>query len=293
MHDSLNLAWKLNLAIRGVAKPALLATYEHERRKIAQDLINFDHEHANAFHDGDAEALAKNFLTNVRFISGVGTEYGANVLNVPSSSLPAGAAAQPGGLLPPAKLTRYIDANPVDAQLDIPMLGQFRMYVLCRDVRSAMPFLEVLSSHILSPLSMIGMGTAALRESYSAQAVQHTEKDDYTQSDRYTAISHLLTLALVTSSHKDDFEIDHLPAPFRESKWTIYLDDIPSLDTRKQGCIDKWVGGLGPRQIAVVNVRPDGYVGSVSVWPEDDGLGAALWVNGYYDGFLDLHCKEI
>ncbi|KAG9942337.1 phenol 2-monooxygenase, partial [Aureobasidium melanogenum] len=64
MHDSLNLAWKLNLAVRGLAKQSLLGTYEHERRKIAQDLINFDYEHANAFHDGDAKALARNFLTN-------------------------------------------------------------------------------------------------------------------------------------------------------------------------------------------------------------------------------------
>ena len=51
MHDSFNLAWKLNLAVRGLAKPSLLETYEHERRKIALDLINFDYEHANAFHD--------------------------------------------------------------------------------------------------------------------------------------------------------------------------------------------------------------------------------------------------
>ena len=46
---------------RGLAKPSLLATYEDERRKIAQDLIRFDYEHANAFSAGDEKALAENF----------------------------------------------------------------------------------------------------------------------------------------------------------------------------------------------------------------------------------------
>jgi phenol 2-monooxygenase len=83
MHDTFNLSWKLNLAIRGLAKPSLLATYEDERRKIAQDLITFDYEHANAFAAGDDKALAENFAQNIGFISGAGVMYNANVLNRP------------------------------------------------------------------------------------------------------------------------------------------------------------------------------------------------------------------
>lgn len=83
MHDAFNLSWKLNLAIRGLAKPSLLATYEDERRKIAQDLITFDREHANAFAAGNEKALAENFAQNINFISGAGVKYNANVLNQP------------------------------------------------------------------------------------------------------------------------------------------------------------------------------------------------------------------
>jgi phenol 2-monooxygenase len=83
MHDTFNLSWKLNLAIRGLAKPSLLATYEDERQKIAHDLIKFDHEHANAFAAGDEKALAENFAENIGFISGAGVKYNANVLNRP------------------------------------------------------------------------------------------------------------------------------------------------------------------------------------------------------------------
>lgn len=72
VHDSWNLGWKLNLEVRGLAKPILLQSYEDERRKIAQDLINFDFEHANSIAAGDSAALAENFRINTRFISGVG-----------------------------------------------------------------------------------------------------------------------------------------------------------------------------------------------------------------------------
>ena len=99
MHDTFNLAWKLNLTIRGLATPDLLSTYQHERRKIAQDLINFDFEHAAAFADGDSKALADNFATNVGFISGVGVKYAANVLNYPEKA-PRG-ALRAGELMPP------------------------------------------------------------------------------------------------------------------------------------------------------------------------------------------------
>ncbi|KAJ5251095.1 hypothetical protein N7489_001505 [Penicillium chrysogenum] len=64
MHDSFNLAWKLNLLVRGLAKPTILHTYEEERQKIAYDLINFDVDHCKAFAAGDT-ALAKNFEDNI------------------------------------------------------------------------------------------------------------------------------------------------------------------------------------------------------------------------------------
>jgi phenol 2-monooxygenase len=122
MHDSWNLAWKLNLAVRGLAKPSLLATYEEERRQVAEDLIDFDYEHSEALAGGDAVALSENFQRNVRFISGFGADYAPNVLNVPQKGSVLG-SLRVGSLLPPAKVTRKVDSNLVDIQLDIPMLG--------------------------------------------------------------------------------------------------------------------------------------------------------------------------
>ena len=42
MHDAVNLAWKLSLVLRGVAKKELLETYDAERRPNAQKLIKYD-----------------------------------------------------------------------------------------------------------------------------------------------------------------------------------------------------------------------------------------------------------
>lgn len=284
MHDSLNLAWKLNLAARNLAKPSLLETYESERRKIAQDLINFDYEHANAFHDGDAKALAQNFLTNVRFISGIGVEYGSNILNWPSKFT---SGAKPGCLLPPARLTRYIDANPVDAQLDIPMLGQFKTYFVCKDVRESLGFIDSVCTHLSSPETTFGRAKVALDESYKVQAVAPTESDSYIQPARYIAASRLSTLCLITSAPKATFEIADLPPLLQASNWTIYLDNVATQDTKGKHCINKWIGQLEDDQVAMMVVRPDGYVGAVERWSIGDGAGAAsTWLDTYFGGFL-------
>lgn len=278
MHDSLNLAWKLNFAVRGLAKPQLLETYEHERRKVAQDLISFDYEHASAFHEGDPEALAQNFLKNIRFISGVGAEYMSNVLNQPS---PQQSILRAGSLLIPAKATRYIDANPVDIQLDIPMLGQFRMYLLCRDLWQVKAFLDIICDKIAASCE-----AGASRLSYLKKPRTRNEFDEYTRPERYLSVNHLITPALITGTLKADFEISDLPQLLRNSPWTVYLDDC----TSQKYCFQKWVGNMAITDCAVINVRPDGYVGNVHCWDstKDDAGDAAAKVYKYYSSFIEL-----
>ncbi|KAF1952795.1 FAD monooxygenase-like protein [Byssothecium circinans] len=287
MHDSWNLAWKLNFTVRELAKPILMETYEHERKKIAQDLIDFDYEHANAFAAGDPEALAANFTKNIAFISGYGVSYGANVLNVSSKGHNRGSLT-PGFLLPPAKVTRYIDANPVDIQTDIPALGQFRIYFFTKNVLASLPFLETVSNAHLSTSSYVGRITQAANASYTVQPPLAAPHDEFVCPERYTPVSGVFTYALVTSE-RGNVEIDHLPHILRESAFTFYLDNIPHMDTRRQSCMDKWLGGLDDREVVVVNVRPDGYVGTVRRWADgskDSGMSAVNWLDQYYSQFL-------
>jgi phenol 2-monooxygenase len=280
MHDSFNLAWKLNLVYRGLANKSLLATYEDERRKIAMDLIRFDAEHCNAFEQGEA-ALAKNFDDNIRFISGVGAEYSRGLLTKSQSDRVTGGALRPGALLVPAKVTRYIDANPVDIQLDIPMLGQFRIYTLVPDIPSMKGFLDAFCARFKTPKSVLGRVSALAQQSYTEKPRGRAASDDYIQPQRYTTVSHIFTLSLVTKSSKSDFEISDLPDALQQSRWTLYLDDVDDMQ-----CTDKWVGKLDSGQAAIINVRPDGYVGSLSLWREKEEDKAADWVEGYYASFL-------
>ena len=90
---------------------------------------------------------------------------------------------------------------------------------------------------------------------------------------------------------QDDVEIQNLPALFQDSRWTFYLDDIPGQDTRNMCCTNKWIGGLLPGEVTIVNVRPDGYVGSIGQWDlgiDDAGEDAAKWLDQYYSRFLQL-----
>ncbi|KAH6848735.1 FAD monooxygenase-like protein [Alternaria alternata] len=288
MHDAWNLAWKLNFATRGLAKPALLDSYEQERQKIAKDLIDFDYEHANAFHDGDPAALAANFTKNVAFISGYGVSYDLNTLNVQAKGYNRG-HLKPGYLLPPAKVTRYIDANPVDVQTDIPALGQFRIYFFTHNIRTSMPFLETVCHAHSGNNSYVGRVTAAGNASYTVQPPLAAPHDQFVLPERYTPVSGVFTYALVTDEDRNNFEIRDLPAVLRESAFTLYLDDIPEKDTRKQTCMDKWLDGLDEKEVVVVNVRPDGYVGTVRRFVDgtkENGMAAVQWMDQYYEQFL-------
>lgn len=202
LHDSWNLAWKLNLAIRGLcgANPGvLLGSYETERQKIARDLVAFDFEHANEMSRGEPAALADNFRKNVRFVSGVGVEYGDNVLN--RDALPdEDAGARPGCTLPPGKVSRYIDANPVDVQLDVPVLGQFRVYFFVPDVvepRQAV-FLKALCDAIAREGSLMSRLSAAAAKSYLERPRVPSPEDIYIRPERYTAVSQLFAFALIS-----------------------------------------------------------------------------------------------
>ncbi|KAF7519209.1 hypothetical protein PCG10_010327 [Penicillium crustosum] len=254
MHDSFNLAWKLNLLVRGLAKPSLLQTYEEERQKIAYDLINFDVEHCKAFAAGDAE-LAKNFDDNIRFISGLGAEYGPGMLTQ-APTTPS--RLQPGMLQLPAKVTRYIDANPVDIQLDIPLLGQFKIYIFVPNVSRSQASLENICQQLQSVLA--GVSVTA-NQSYTKHPRGHSPSDEFLQVQRYTAVSNAFTFAMVTQSAQSEFEIVDLPEILQTSRWTLYVDNIGG-----PSCTEKWFGDLKQEKIGIAVVRPDGYVGAIDTW---------------------------
>ncbi|KAK1529689.1 phenol hydroxylase [Colletotrichum paranaense] len=93
MQDSYNLGWKVALAAKGIAKRDILSTYQSERRRVAQDLIEFDHRFSRLFSGRPAkdvldeegvsmEVFKDAFLKGNLFASGLSVDYGASNLVV-------------------------------------------------------------------------------------------------------------------------------------------------------------------------------------------------------------------
>ncbi|KAH7207803.1 FAD binding domain-containing protein [Fusarium redolens] len=293
VHDSWNLGWKLNLAARNFAKDGvLLQSYEQERKKIAEDLINFDLEHANEIAGGDSKRLAENFRKNTRFISGVGVEYGPNELNHSLDAAPSG-DAKPGCNLPQAKVTRYIDACPVDVQLDVPILGQFRVYVVAPNLTGHQEsgFIKAFDESISTPTSFVFQLGKSAQASYQEKPRASRADDVYVRPERYTTVNQLITFALLTSTDKNEFELSDLPPTFSRSRWTVYLDDAAHLDTKRISCTEKWLGSVDSGEVSILVVRPDGYVGAIRRIKNasvEDGAAAASWLDSYFGGFLQI-----
>lgn len=140
------------------------------------------------------------------------------------------------------------------------------------------------------PASLLGRATLAANASYSAQPPMASVSDEFIRPERYTPLSGLLTFALVLRMRHEDLEVADLPPLWRESRWTVYLDDVPHLDTRGRGCADKWLGGCAGSEVAAVVVRPDGYVGTV--WrgraTREHAARACAALDAYFEGFLDV-----
>ena len=91
MQDTYNLGWKIGLVVRGLAKRSILRTYQTERRKVAQDLIAFDHRFSRLFSGRPAKDAADEagismaefkdaFEKGRMFASGLAVDYGASIL---------------------------------------------------------------------------------------------------------------------------------------------------------------------------------------------------------------------
>ncbi|KAE8381803.1 phenol hydroxylase [Aspergillus bertholletiae] len=232
-----------------------------------------DAEHCEAFLQGEA-ALAKNFDENIRFISGMGAEYSQGLLSRGRTAISN--PLRPGTLQLPGKVTRYIDANPVSIQLDVPMLSQFRIYFFVPDVPKAFGFLSVVCEGLHNATG-IGKISSRANQSYANQPPKTAPSDTFMNLQRYTSVSSAFIYAMVTQSSKSEFEIADLPKVLQDSRWTVYLDDV---DT--PCCTDKWIGPLQGEQAGIVILRPDGYVGTIETWELAAGTEAEKWIDNYF-----------
>ncbi|MEU6943841.1 FAD-dependent monooxygenase [Streptomyces sp. NPDC046316] len=68
IQDACNLAWKLALVLRGEAGPALLASYDAERRPVGEEVVGRTVRHANRGIESDPEAPATLMLREAQLL---------------------------------------------------------------------------------------------------------------------------------------------------------------------------------------------------------------------------------
>ncbi|OCL11154.1 hypothetical protein AOQ84DRAFT_199228 [Glonium stellatum] len=91
MQDAYNLGWKIGLVVKGIVQRSVLKTYQSERRRVAQDLIEFDHRFSRLFSGRPAKDVMDEsgvsmaefkeaFVKGNMFASGLSVDYGASML---------------------------------------------------------------------------------------------------------------------------------------------------------------------------------------------------------------------
>ncbi|KAJ4159541.1 uncharacterized protein LMH87_008439 [Akanthomyces muscarius] len=169
MQDTFNLGWKIASVLKGQANRSILKTYQSERRKVAQDLIAFDHKFSRLFSgrpakgDADAEGVKMTdfkdaFTKGNLFVSGTNVDYGASTIVakagdasvqgdgtdvlvgdeknrlISNQELAPGLVV--GKRIPSVKILSQADARPWHLQELLPSNGRWRVLVFPGDVQS-------------------------------------------------------------------------------------------------------------------------------------------------------------
>ncbi|KAF9224075.1 hypothetical protein BS17DRAFT_780425 [Gyrodon lividus] len=248
MNDTHNLAWKMVQVLRGLASPSLLKTYELERRKYAQDLINFDKEFSTLFsgkprtaenQDGIShEQFLKAFQTSGGFTSGIGVHYSPSaIVEVKHQKYAQGLTI--GQRMPPNIFIRAADMRPTEIQDMLPADIRFKVLVFVGHLtKTRITQLNLLADELGKPSTFL--------QKYSTDG----------------QISSVFDIVTITAGKKGDINYLSVPELFRPHWSKVLLDDTDATERIGGHAYDKF--GIDTKDITFVIVRPDGYVGMVA-----------------------------
>jgi phenol 2-monooxygenase (NADPH) len=160
VHDAVNLAWKLAGVLKKWYDPAVLPTYNNERRPIAEQVIQLDKAFSAvisgkippelAGSSTDPHALFSKLVDdNIRFTTGLGIGYPPNLLNMPTT-----AGMLPCGCRPPDALVYAPGASmrvPTRLQTIMKNVGAFWVVVFAAEPLLTGSKLATLRAYFDSP----------------------------------------------------------------------------------------------------------------------------------------------
>ena len=279
---------EVRVCYSGLASPAILATYELERRQVALDLIEFDRRFSKMFSGKPAKDLAneagvsmtefkKTFELGNVFTSGISVTYPQGFLIAKSSSprsLPVGestsTSSEPwlrglhtGMRFPSFQVVRQVDARPLQLADVLKSDGRWRLIVFAGDI---------LRPELARKLQDFG-NSLSQPTSFLQRFGPNGQKSDF-----------LIEVLLVHASPRESveiFSIHKVFRPFRQSKgWDyskIFADDESYHNGHGQAYENYEVSKL--KGLTVV-VRPDQYIGLVGATSDVDVL------ERYFSGIL-------
>ncbi|EKG15728.1 Monooxygenase FAD-binding protein [Macrophomina phaseolina MS6] len=300
MADAYNLGWKIASVVKGRSPRSILKTYQSERRRIAQDLIDFDHKFSRLFSGRpakdilDTEGISmdefkQTFRKAHMFTSGLSVHYGASMLVAKagssteqgdgtdvSAATNAGSAKQVvgkqhlatnvplGKRFPSFKVLNQTDARPWHLAERLPSDGRWRIVLF--------------AGNVLAPAQQ-----ERIQKFCAALDAPGSWLHRVTPADG--KIDSVVEILTVHSAPRWDVELlrdfPTLLHPFDEKRgWDymkVYVDD----ESYHEGHSHAYENyGVNAEKGCVVALRPDQYVGWIGELEDIDDLAA------YFGGFL-------
>ncbi|KAJ3495899.1 hypothetical protein NLG97_g3054 [Lecanicillium saksenae] len=300
MQDTFNLGWKIAGVVKGQLNRSILKTYQSERRKVAQDLIAFDHKLSRLFSgrpakdDTDSGGIKMAdfkhaFTQGGLFVSGTNVNYGSSSIVAKAGD----AAAQGDGTdvsvnknicrllsnqelapgvavgmrIPSCKVLSQADARPWHLQELLPSNGRWRVLVFPGNVQDKTQAgqLTVVAENFESSDSFVSRFTPAdgpIDAVFEIYAVHKTPRTEVTIFD--------------------------FPPVFRRFSETegydyekIYVDDVSYHEGHGNIYQEFGISDKG----CIVVVRPDQHVSYIGPLDEPDA------VTQFFSGFMILQTK--
>ncbi|KAB8237359.1 putative phenol 2-monooxygenase [Aspergillus alliaceus] len=275
IQDGFNIGWKVALVANGVTHPSILDTYELERRRIAEMLVNFDRHWSPLFlkQQGSSvspdsprkyDAMKEVLDSNEAFAECIVSLYSDSPL-VHKNGQGVAKNLSAGERLIAAKVRNQADGRPEWTTRILQSDGRFRILLLAGDIRQAeqkrrvLAFGEYLASH-----------NSVLRRYTSNPGRLHATIDTIT----------------IHSAPVEDVELSDLPEALRpfdeDSGWDyskVWSDGECYWEWQCNGkTYERW--GVDRLRGAVVVLRPDQYAGWIGELEDVEGLSK------YFEGIL-------
>lgn len=293
VHDAVNLAWKLFLVLKGVAKPELLETYEHERRPNAQKLIAYDKDISMLIShrlptswEGDPNADPHHVLGEVfkgakGFNTGLTISFEPNLLNVPPEPLGSETSLSPIDTIPTPTTAGY---RAPDIPLQCP--ATFQPTTLHSLTPNNARFHIVVFAGNLAVTTGSGSKNSSLIAYHRFAEALASSSALFSRASNYNEICNTTTssqptrlpinfLTVIAGQAPSVYEVLGIIPPFGR----VYFDSLGDGHRRYGISTDASKPGK------VVLLRPDGWIGMVIDLEEgsDKVIGK---LEGYFEGFL-------